>query len=119
MVKISLNTDFKLIPDDVLFSLYIEDQHRKVFDATASACKKTIVNEILKQQSKYKNMKVMLGLNLDIYRVEIPDINNHRKKGERDERKMTDEEIQSYIGKSTDKETYMVYYDRQEKNIKS
>jgi hypothetical protein len=95
VVKISLNTNVRLVPDEVLFELDIEGQHSKLFDATAFACEKTILNEILKQQSKYKNMKIMLGLNLDIYRVEIEDIENYRDraKGELVDRKMTDEEI--------------------------
>ena len=118
VVKISLNTNIRLVPDEVLFRLDIEGQHSKLFDATAFACEKTILNEILKKQSKYKNMKVMLGLNLDIYRVEIEDIENYRDraKGELVDRKMTDEEIQSYIRKSTDKEKYMVYYNRKLKH---
>jgi hypothetical protein len=66
LVKISLNNDIQLIPDDVMFDLGPDGYASKLFDETSSACKQTIQNEILKQQSKYKNMKVMLGLTLDI-----------------------------------------------------
>jgi hypothetical protein len=53
----NINTNIKLIPDDVFIS-YGYQRNSKLFDATASACEKTILNEILKQQSKYKNMKI-------------------------------------------------------------
>ena len=54
VVKISLNTNIKLVPDSVKFGEYKDDYHWKLIDATETACKPTIINEILKQQKNTK-----------------------------------------------------------------
>jgi hypothetical protein len=115
VVKILLNVGIDLIPKH--FQKAIKENgkvdytilHEKLYDIVSSASKKTIDNEIVKQQQKYKNIKEMIGLNLDIYKVVVFDTDNYTGDDpfvREPPRKMTNEEVRKMLMK----EGYRLYY---------
>ena len=120
VVKILLNVGIDLIPKH--FQKAIKENgkvdytilHEKLYDIVSSASKKTIDNEIVKQQQKYKNIKEMIGINLDIYQIVVFDTDNYRGDDpEKPEppRKMTNEEVRKMLMNKG----HMLYYNPIEK----
>ena len=120
VVKILLNAGIDLIPyhfknvidatGEVRYTLL----HSKLYDIISSASKKTIDKEIIKKQQQYKNIKEMLSINLDIYKVIVSDINNYAyidESANQKMRKMTNEEIREELMK----EGRRLYYNSIEK----
>jgi hypothetical protein len=103
VVKILLNAGIDLIPKhfqkafkEVNYTIL----HEKLYDIITSASKKTIDNEIIKQQQKYKNLKEMIGMNIDIYKVIVRDTDRYTGDDpfEREPpRKITNEEVRKML----------------------